>query len=171
MTTGAPQRVGAACPSVPGPSGDKSEIRHYPAASFFVFFFQSRHSLIEACWVCLAVSRPGRCRDWYISVGVSSISPTFSESPFTLNILPNASLTSPSPAVLVRRYSSTLEHRLSWSSISELSVCPYLIIVHSTTSQSHRPSLPRAFHGLRRPHHCSSLCLLILDRSHVTVAI
>ena len=53
--------MGAACPGVPGPSGDKSEIRCYPAASFFVFFFfQSRHSFIEACWVCLAVSRPGR---------------------------------------------------------------------------------------------------------------
>ena len=120
-------------------------------------------SLCELMW--------RRCRDWYISVGISSISPTFSESPFTLNILPNASLTSPSPAVLVRRYSSTPERRSSQSSISELSICPYLIIVHSTTSRSRRPSLPHAFHGLWRPHHCSSLHLLIPDRSHVTAAI
>ena len=112
-----------------------------------------------------------RCRDWYVSIGISSISPTFSESPFTLNILPNASLTSPSPAVLVRRYSGTPERQSSRSSISELSVCPYLIIVHSTTSRSRCPSLPCAFHGLRRPHHCSSLHLLIPDRSHVMAAI
>ena len=28
--------------------------------------------------------RGERCRDWYVSVGVSSISPTFPESPSTL---------------------------------------------------------------------------------------
>ena len=114
---------------------------------------------------------PHHCRDWYISVGVSSISPTFSRIPFHSNILSNTSLTSLSPAVLVRRYSGTPERRSSQSSISELSVCPYLIIVHSTTSRSCRPSLPRAFHRLRRPHHCSSLGLLILDQSHVMATI
>ena len=110
-------------------------------------------------------------RDWYISVGVPSISPTFPRVPFHSNILFNASLTSPSPAVLVQRYSGTPERRLSRSSISELSISPYLIIIHSTTSWSRRPSLPRAFHGLRRPHHYSSLRLLIPDQSHVTAAI
>ena len=99
------------------------------------------------------------CRDWYVSVGVSSISPTFPRVPFHSNILSDASLTILSPAVLVRRYSGTLERRSSRSSISELSVCPYFIIVHSTTSWSRRPSLPHAFHGFRRSHHCSSLGL------------
>ena len=97
--------------------------------------------------------------------------PHNSKPPFTLNILPNASLSSPSPAILVRRHSGTPEHRSSRSSISELSVCFYLIIIPSITSRSRRPSLPRAFHGLRRSHHCSSLGLLIPDRSHVMAAI
>ena len=112
-----------------------------------------------------------RCRDWYVSVGVSSISPTFPESPFTLISSPTHPWQSLSPAVLVWRYSGTPECRSSRSPISELSVCLYLIIVHSTTSQSCCPSLPRAFHGLRWSYHCSSLGLLILDRSHVMAAI
>ena len=98
----------------------------------------------------LVFSQPSWFRDWYISVGVSSISPIFCRVPFHSNILSNAFLTSPSPAVLVQRYSSTLGHWSSWSSILELSVCPYLIIINSTTSRSHHPSLPCAFHGIRR---------------------
>ena len=50
-----------------------------------------------------------QCRDWYVSVGISSISPTFPRVPFHSNILSDASLTILSPAILVRRYSGTLE--------------------------------------------------------------
>ena len=69
-------------------------------------------------------------RDWYISVGVPSISPTFPRVPFHSNILSNASLTSPSPAVLVQRYSSTPECWFSRSSILKLCICLSLSYHH-----------------------------------------
>ena len=96
----------------------------------------------------------------YVSVGVSSISPTFPRVPFHSNILSNTSLTSPSPAVLVQRYSGTPEHWSSWSAISELSVCPYLIIVHSTTYFS----VPSSFLAMCLPQ-TSAISSLFLFRS------
>ena len=77
--------MGAACPGVPGPSGDKSEIRHYPAASFFVFFFSvssffhrgllglSRRLSSRPCWVYLVNSRLSDSPRW-VSGRVGSIS-------------------------------------------------------------------------------------------------
>ena len=152
----------------------KREEDHTWNTSFSLFGFVTPHPQLRqqtttyvADWGQSASKVSLRCRDWYVSVGVSSISPTFPRVPFHFNILSDASLTSPSPAVLVRRYSGTLVLQsvgfLGLLHISELSICPYLIIVHSTTSWSRRPSLPRAFRGLRRSHHCSSLGLLIPD--------
>ena len=107
------------------------DIRNLPRLCNSLVNLTSKYTLISI--MPRAKRRLQCCRDWYISVGVSSISPTFPRVPFHSNTLFDTSLTSPSPAVLIRRYSGTLEHWSSRSSISELSVCPYLIIVHSTT--------------------------------------
>ena len=66
-----------------------------------------KYQIGDKVWLSTDNLKVARCRDWYVSVGISCISPTFSRIPFHSNILSNTSLTSPSPAVLVRRYSST----------------------------------------------------------------